>query len=62
VPARGYTVRVWHPQQLGSEDDTRQAGGRRREDCARTSQFVVTLKPGRARAARADRRAHAGHY
>ena len=60
LPARGYTVRVWHPQQEGSEDATRQplevVPGRRAE-----LGFVVTLKP-EVRVRRAPIGAHAGHY
>jgi len=60
LPARGYTVRVWHAQQEGTEDATRQpldvVSGRRAELA-----FVVTLKP-EVRVRRAPTGAHAGHY
>jgi len=60
LPARAYTVRVWHAQQEGSEEATRQplgvVSGRRAELA-----FVVTLKP-EVRVRRAPTGAHAGHY
>jgi plastocyanin len=60
LPARGYTVRVWHPQQEGTEEATRQplevAAGRRAQVA-----FVVALRP-EVRVRRAPSGAHAGHY
>jgi plastocyanin len=60
LPARGYTVRVWHAQQEGSEDDTRKpveivAG--QRVDRA----WTLALKP-EVRVRRAPTATHAGHY
>jgi len=60
LPARGYTVRVWHALQEGSEDATRRAvdvaPGQRAELA-----FVITQKP-EVRVRRAPTGVHAGHY
>jgi hypothetical protein len=60
LPPRGYTVRVWHPQQEGTEDDTRRplelGAGQRAE-----AVFTLTLKP-EVRVRRAPTGAHVGHY
>jgi plastocyanin len=60
LPPRRYTVRVWHAQQQGSEDDTRQpvdivAGGRVE------AAWTLALKP-EVRVRRAPAAPHAGHY
>ena len=61
VPPRAYMVRVWHPQQEGSEDETRRRvdviAGQRAEVA-----WAVALKP-EVRVRRAPTGgAHAGHY
>lgn len=61
VPARGYTVRVWHAQQEGTEEDTRKpidVGAGQRVDAA----WTIALKP-EVRVRRAPTATHgAGHY
>ena len=60
LPPRGYTLRVWHPQQQGSEDDTRRAvdlAAGQRADVT----FTVALKP-EVRVRRAPTATHSGHY
>ncbi|HVO90050.1 MAG TPA: methylamine utilization protein [Casimicrobiaceae bacterium] len=59
VPLRGYSVRVWHPQLDGSEEQTRRTVevNARRVEVA----FTVNLKP-EVRVRRAPAMGHAGHY
>jgi plastocyanin len=60
LPARAYTVRVWHPQMQEAEDTTRKpidiAPGRRAE-----AAWTVALKP-EVRVRRAPMAGHGGHY
>jgi hypothetical protein len=60
LPARAYTVRVWHPQLTTGEENTRKpveiVAGRRSE-----AAWTVELKP-EVRVRRAPAAAHSGHY
>jgi plastocyanin len=60
LPARGYTVRVWHPQLDGHEEDTRRA-----IDVAAgqsvPAAWSLALKP-EVRVRRAPTAGHLGHY
>jgi hypothetical protein len=60
LPARAYTVRVWHPQLAADEESTRRAldiaAGRRSE-----AAWTIALKP-EVRVRRAPAAAHSGHY
>jgi plastocyanin len=60
LPARRYTVRVWHAQQQGAEDGTRQpvdvVGGQMSETA-----WTLALKP-EVRVRRAPTAPHTGHY
>jgi plastocyanin len=60
LPARAYTVRVWHAQLAIDEESTRRAldvaAGRRSE-----AAWTIALKP-EVRVRRAPAAAHAGHY
>jgi plastocyanin len=60
LPARAYTVRVWHPQMRDAEDTTRKpidvVAGKRTE-----AAWTVALKP-EVRVRRAPMAGHGGHY
>jgi plastocyanin len=60
LPARGYTLRVWHAQQEGTEEETRKpldiAAGQRAE-----ALFTLALRP-EVRVRRSPTGSHAGHY
>jgi plastocyanin len=60
LPPRGYTIRVWHAQQEGTDDDTRRplelVAGQRAE-----AVFTLALKP-EVRVRRAPSGGHLGHY